>query len=76
MFSCPRVRDFKKTGVTSVICHSALRRSERQVGSRIWLSVSRKTVLVRLNFLRRAADLRKYKSTNSCSRLLVFRRYV
>ena len=59
MFSCPRVRDFKKTGVTSVICHSALRRSERQVGSRIWLSVSRKTVLVCLDFLRRAADYDK-----------------
>ena len=63
MFSCPRVRDFKKTGVTSVICHSPLCRLERQVVGRIWLCVSQKTVLVCLYFLRRAADNDKAPAT-------------
>jgi len=63
MFSCPRVSEFKKTGVTSVTCHSLQRRLERRVVSRIWLCVSQQAMLVCLDFLRRAADDDKASAT-------------
>jgi len=45
MFSCLRMMEFKKTGVTSVICHSPLFRLERLVAKRIRLNIRKKVVL-------------------------------
>ena len=39
MFSCLRARDFKKTGVTSVMCHSPWSGLEGRIGFRIRLRI-------------------------------------
>ena len=56
MFSCLRARFFKKTCVTSVMCHSPLDGLERRIVFQIWLCIHQKAVLVCLYLLRRAAD--------------------
>ena len=56
MFSCLRAKDFKKTGVTSVMCHSPLDGLEGRIVFQIRLSIHQETVLVCLYLLRRAAD--------------------
>ena len=56
LFSCLRARDFKKTGVTSVMCHSTWSGLEGRIGFRIRLGIHQEAVLVCLYLLRRAAD--------------------
>lgn len=59
MFSCLRARDFKKTSVTSVMCHSPLDGLEGRIIFQIWLCIHQEAVLVCLYLLRRAADYDK-----------------
>ena len=56
MFSCLRARGFKKTGVTSVMCHSPLDGLKRRIVFQIWLCIHQEAVLVCLYLLRSAAD--------------------
>ena len=56
MFSCLRARVFKKTGVTSVMCHSPLDGLEGCIVFQIRLCIHQEAVLVCLYLLRRAAD--------------------
>ena len=56
MFSCLRARFFKKTGVTSVMCHSPLDGLKRRIVFQIWLCIHQEAVLVCLYLLCRAAD--------------------
>ena len=56
MFSCLRARDFKKTGVTSVMCHSPLEGLEGCIVFQIRLCIHQEAVLVCLYLFRRAAD--------------------
>ena len=56
MFSCLRARVFKKTGVTSVMCHSPLDGLKRRIVFQIRLCIHQEAVLVCLYLLRRAAD--------------------
>lgn len=56
MFSCLRARVFKKTGVTSVMCHSPLDGLEGRIVFQIWHCIHQEAVLVCLYLLRRAAD--------------------
>ena len=56
MFSCLRARFFKKTCVTSVMCHSPLDGLEGCIVFQIRLCIHQEAVLVCLYLLRRAAD--------------------
>ena len=56
MFSCLRARDFKKTGVTGVMCHSPWSGLEGRIGFRIRLCIHQQAMLVCLYLLRRATD--------------------
>lgn len=59
MFSCLRAREFKKTSVTSVMCHSPLDDLEGCIVFQIWLCIHQEAVLVCLYLLRCAADYDK-----------------